>query len=129
VKRQGKDVTIVSYSRMVHVALSAAEKLAKDGIDTEVIDLRTLRPLDSDTVIESVKKTNRAVLLEEAWRTGGFMAEIASRIQEEAFDYLDGPVKRIAGKEVPLAYARNLELAAIPNENDVLEAVHEMMGR
>ncbi len=129
VKRQGKDVTLVSYSRMVHLALSAAEKLAQEGIDCEVVDLRTLRPLDSNTVVKSVMKTNRAVLIEETWKSGGFMAEVASRIYEEAFDYLDGPVKRIAGKEVPLPYARNLELAAMPSEAEVLQAVHDLMGR
>ena len=96
VRRAGTDVTIVAYSRMAHVALQAAEILSSSkSVEAEVIDLRTLRPLDMATVIDSVKKTNRAVVVEEAWRTGGFSAEVASSIQEEAFDYLDGPVQRV----------------------------------
>lgn len=124
VKRPGKDVTIVSYLRMTQVALRAAERLAQEhGIQAEVVDLRTLRPLDVETAVESVKKTNKCVVVEETWRTGGFGAEIVGRIQEAAFDSLDGPVMRVASKDVPMPYSRKLELAAIPNEDDIIRAV------
>lgn len=129
VKRQGKDVTIVAYSKMTLVALEAADRLSQEGIEAEVVDLRTLRPLDMDPVLASVKKTNRAVTVEEAWRTYGIGAEVASRIQEEAFDYLDAPVARVAGVEVPLPYAKNLEQAAIPDANRVIEAVKQIFSR
>ncbi|MCH8063454.1 MAG: alpha-ketoacid dehydrogenase subunit beta [Chloroflexi bacterium] len=128
-KRMGDDVTIVAYSRMTHVALEAAEKLeAKSGRQAEVIDLRTLRPLDMDTVLRSVRKTNRVVVVEETWRTGGFAAEVASTIQEEAFDDLDGPVARVGGVEVPAPYARNLEEATIPTADKVLRAIEDTFG-
>ena len=127
VKRQGDAVTIVAYSRMVQVALKAAEGLAEEGIEAEVVDLRSLRPLDTDTVIESVMKTNRAVVVEEGWKTGGFGAEIASTISMEAFDYLDAPVARVAGEEVPMPYNRDLEQAAIPGPAKVLEAVRSVL--
>ena len=126
VRRLGSDVTIVSYSRMAHVALQAAEALASaKRKEAEVIDLRTLRPLDMETVIESVKKTNRAVIVEETWRTGGFAAEIASAIQEEAFDYLDGPVARVGGVDVPAPYAGNLEAASLPTADTILQAIEK----
>lgn len=128
VKREGKDVTLVAYSRMVHVALEAADKLAERGVQAEVIDLRTLRPWDLETVAESVRKTNRVAVVEEAWRTGGFAAEIAASIQEECFDDLDGPVARIGGEDVPQAYARNLELAAIPDADKVVRTLAEVIG-
>ena len=128
VRRSGTDVTLIAYSRMVNVALQAAGALAAKGREAEVIDLRTLRPLDMDTVIESVKKTNRAVVIEEAWRTGGFAAEIASTIQEEAFDYLDGPVARVGGVEVPTPYAGNLEADTLPNADKVVRAIEENFG-
>ena len=128
VKRAGKDVTLVAYSRMVHIALEAAEELAGRGIEAEVIDLRTLRPLDMATVVDSVKKTSRAVVVEETWRTGGFSAEIASSIQEEAFDYLDGPVGRVGGVEVPTPYSANLEAAVIPTAKRVSEAIEKNYG-
>ena len=127
VKRQGDAVTIVAYSRMVQVALKAAEGLAEEGIEAEVVDLRSLRPLDTDTVIESVMKTNRAVVAEAGWKTGGFGAEIASTISMEAFDYLDAPVARVAGEEVPMPYNRDLEQAAIPGPAKVLEAVRSVL--
>ncbi|MBI4307919.1 MAG: alpha-ketoacid dehydrogenase subunit beta [Chloroflexi bacterium] len=128
VKRPGKDVTIVSYLRMTQVALRAAERLAKEfQIEAEVVDLRTLRPLDTETAVESVKKTNRCVVVEEAWQTGGFGAEVASRVQEKAFDHLDGPVARVGGKDVPMPYSRKLELAAIPSEDDVIRAVKTLV--
>lgn len=126
VKRKGKDVTIVAYLRMVHTALRAAEELAKEGIEAEVVDLRSLRPLDIDTVVESVMKTNRAVVVEEGWKTGGFGAEITASIMEQAFDYLDGPVARVAGEEVPMPYNRELEQAAIPGLKKVIEAVKSL---
>jgi len=129
VKREGSDVTIVAYSRMVLVALEAARRLAQNGMEAEVVDLRTLRPLDMETVFQSVKKTHRALVVEEAWRTGGLGAEVASQIQENVFDYLDGPVMRIGGAEVPMPYSRVLEEAAIPNSARVVQAVESMLGR
>ena len=128
VRRPGDDLTIVAYSGMVPVALQAAEALASAGREAEVIDLRTLSPLDSDTVVESVKKTSHAVVLEEAWRTGGFGGEIASIIHEQAFDFLDGPVARVGGVDVPTPYARNLEAAVIPNADSVVQAVKLNFG-
>ena len=128
-KRMGDDVTIVAYSRMTHVALEAAEKLEeKSGKQAEVIDLRTLRPLDMDTILRSVRKTNRIVIVEETWRTGGFGAEIASTVQEAAFDELDGPVARVGGVEVPAPYAKNLEDATIPTADKVLRAIEDAFG-
>lgn len=123
VKREGRDVTLVAYSRMVQVALRAAERLAQEGIEAEVVDLRTLRPLDMETPLRSLEKTHHAVVVEEAWRTGGFGAEVASQLAEKGFDYLDAPVRRVAGAEVPMPYARHLELAALPKEEDVITAV------
>lgn len=125
--RKGKDVTIVTYSRMTQVALVAAEWLAKDGIEAEIVDLRTLRPLDMDPVLESVKKTNRVVVAEESWRSCGMGAEIAARVYEGAFDYLDGPVARVASLEVPVPYNRNLERECFPDEQDIIEAVRKMV--
>ncbi|MCH7626761.1 MAG: alpha-ketoacid dehydrogenase subunit beta [Chloroflexi bacterium] len=128
-KRMGDDVTIVAYSRMTHIALEAAEKLeAKSGKQAEVIDLRTLRPLDMETILRSVRKTNRVIVVEETWRTGGFAAEIASAVQEEAFDDLDGPVIRVGGVEVPAPYAKNLEDATIPTADKVLRAIEVAFG-
>ena len=129
VKREGRDVTLVAYSRMALVALEAADRLSEEGIEAEVVDLRTLRPLDMETVLTSVRKTNRAVTIEEAWRTYGIGAEVASRIQEEAFDYLDAPIHRVAGVEVPFPYAKNLEQAAIPDARRVVEEAKKLMVR
>ncbi len=129
VKREGRDITLVAYSRMVLVALEAADKLHDEGIEAEVVDLRTLRPLDMETVLRSVKKTNRAVIVEEDWRSYGIGAEVASRIQEEAFDYLDAPIQRVAAVEVPMPYAKNLEQAAIPDAKRVIEAVKQLLVR
>lgn len=126
VKRVGKDITIVSYSRMVHVAMEAAQVLASTGVEAEVIDLRTLRPLDVETVVESVKKTGRAVIVEEFWKTGGFAGELVSSIQEEAFDFLDGPIGRIAGVEVPAPYSGGLEAATIPDAKRVLQTIRDL---
>jgi len=123
VQRSGNDVTIVSYSKMLQTALTAAEKLSAEGIEADVIDLRTLRPLDMEPVLESVRRTNRAVVVEEGWLSYGIGAEIAARIQSEAFDYLDAPIKRVAQKEVPLPYNQALEQLALPQEADIIEAV------
>jgi pyruvate dehydrogenase E1 component beta subunit len=127
VRRQGGDATIVGYSGSVHQSLRAADMLAGEGLEAEVIDLRTLRPLDVDTVIASVKKTNRAVVVEDDWRTGGFAGEISSLIQERAFDYLDAPVARVCGADVPMPYNKRLETAALPSEEQIVAAVREML--
>ena len=129
VARPGKDVTIVTYSKMLEVSLKAAEQLSKEaGIEAEIIDLRTLRPLDTEPVIESFKKTNRAVIVEEGWKSYGVGAEISSRIYEQAFDYADAPVKRVAQDEVPLPYNRTLEQMALPQVEDVIAAVKEVLN-
>jgi pyruvate dehydrogenase E1 component beta subunit len=127
IQRPGKDVTIVTYSKMLQVSLKAAEKLAKEGIDAEIVDLRSLRPLDMGPVLESVRKTNRAVIVEEGWRSFGVGSEVASRIYEEAFDYVDAPVRRVAQTEVPLPYNRTLEQSALPQVEDVIKAVKEVL--
>jgi pyruvate dehydrogenase E1 component beta subunit len=127
VKRQGKDVTLVTYSKMLQITLKAVQQLAAEGIEAEVIDLRTLRPLDMEPVYESFKKTNRAVIVEEGWRSYGVGAEVAARLYEECFDYLDAPIQRVAQKEVPLPYSAELEKSAIPNPNEVVKAVKAVM--
>ena len=127
IQRPGSDVTVVTYSKMLQVSLKAAEKLAKEGIDVEIVDLRSLRPLDMGPVLESVKKTNRAVIVEEGWRSFGVGSEVSSRIYEEAFDYIDAPVQRVAQTEVPLPYNRTLEQSAIPQVADVIKAVKEVL--
>jgi pyruvate dehydrogenase E1 component beta subunit len=127
VQREGRDVTIVTYSKMLQTSLEAAERLAQDGIEAEVIDLRSLRPLDMEPVIESFKKTNRAVIAEEGWRSYGVGAEVAARIYETALDYVDAPVQRVAQKEVPLPYNRELEQMALPQVDDVIRAVKEVV--
>ncbi len=127
VKRAGKDVTIVSYSKMLQVSLEAADKLAAEGIEVEIVDLRTLRPLDVAPIIASVKKTNRLVVVEEGWRSFGIGAEVSSRVTELAFDYLDAPVRRLALAEVPLPYNRRLEQLALPQVADVVKAVKDVM--
>lgn len=129
VRREGTDITIASWSRGAILALGAAEELQEEhGISCEVIDLRVLRPLDTDPVVESVKKTNRLVIVEESWRTMGLGAEIAARIQEEAFDWLDAPVGRVGSLEVPMPYARNLERLVIPGKDEVIEAVQKALA-
>ena len=129
IRRVGSDVTITAHSRMVGLALKAAEQLADEGIDAEVIDLRTLRPLDSDTIIESVKKTNRIVTVEEGWAQSGVGAEIAARVTAEAFDYLDAPPTRVHQVDAPLAYAANLEALALPNVDKIVDAVKAVTYR
>jgi pyruvate/2-oxoglutarate/acetoin dehydrogenase E1 component len=128
IKRPGSDVTVVATSRMVGEALAAAEVLAESGIDVEVIDPRTLAPLDMGTIIASVKKTHRAVIVHEACTTCGIGAEIGMRIMEEAFDYLDAPVKRVAAVDVPVPYNRILEDAALPNVEDIIRGVREVLA-
>src|SRR5262245_41517997 len=127
VKRQGTDITVVAYSRMTVIALQVAQMLEKEGISVEVVDLRSLRPLDRPTIINSVKKTNRAVVIEEGWRSYGIGAEIAATIQEEAFDYLDAPVQRVAGVEVPLPYAAKLSQASKPGAQDLIDAIRRAL--
>lgn len=127
VQRAGTDVTIVTYCRGLQLSMQAAEQLADEGINVEVVDLRTLRPLDMGPVIESFKKTNRAVIVEEGWLSYGVGAEISARLYEEAFDYVDAPIKRVAQKEVPLPYNRTLEQAALPQVVDVVAAVKEVL--
>ena len=127
IQRAGKDVTIVTYSKGLEISMKAAEELAKDGIEAEIVDLRSLRPLDMDPVIESFKKTNRAVIVEEGWKSYGVGAEVSSRIYEQAFDYVDAPVVRVAQKEVPLPYNRALEQSALPQPADVVAAVREVL--
>jgi pyruvate dehydrogenase E1 component beta subunit len=129
IARAGKDVTIISWSNGMNYALKAAEELAKDGIEAEVIDLRTLKPMDTETIIASVKKTGRAVTVEEGWAQSGVGAEIATRIMEQAFDYLDAPVARVSGKEVPMPYAANLEKLALPSVAEVVEAAKAVSYR
>ena len=128
VKRPGRDLTIVSYSRMVNVSLEAADLLSKEGVEAEVIDLRTLRPLDMVTVLESVGRTHRAMVVEEVWRTGGFGAEVAAQIQESAFDHLDSPVSRVCGLEIPMPFSHPLERLAIPDPERVREAAVALVG-
>jgi pyruvate dehydrogenase E1 component beta subunit len=126
IKREGTDVTIVARSLMVPIALKAAEALEKDGVSCEVIDPRTIRPLDIETIIESVKKTNRVVLAEESHPVCSVNAEISAQIMEHAFDYLDAPVKRVSGADVPMPYAKNLEQLAVPDVQQVIAAVREV---
>jgi len=127
VQRPGRDVTLVTYSKMLEVSQRAAAELAKDGVEVEIVDLRTLRPLDMGPVLDSFRKTNRAVIVEEGWRSYGVGAEIAARIYEEAFDYVDAPIRRVAQKEVPLPYNRSLEQMALPQEQDIIQAVREVL--
>jgi pyruvate dehydrogenase E1 component beta subunit len=129
IQRPGKDVTIVTYSKMLEVSMKAADQLSKeDGIEVEIVDLRSLRPLDMEPVLESLKKTNRAVIVEEGWKSYGVGAEVQSRIYEQAFDYVDTPIKRVAQQEVPLPYNRTLEQMALPQVPDVIAAVKEVLN-
>jgi len=128
IKREGNDVTIVTYSLMVHKALNAAKELEKEGISVEVVDLRTLKPFDKETIINSVKKTGKIIVVHEAYKTGGFGGEIASSITEsEAFYYLDAPVKRVAGVDMPIPYTPDMERQVVPSEFDIINAVKELM--
>lgn len=127
VQRPGRDVTIVTYCKGLDLSLKAAELLKKEDIEVEIVDLRSLRPLDMEPVLESFKKTNRAVIVEEGWLSYGVGAEVQSRIYEQAFDYVDAPIRRVAQKEVPLPYNRTLEQLALPQVEDVVRAVKEVL--
>ncbi|QOZ25867.1 pyruvate dehydrogenase complex E1 component subunit beta [Bradyrhizobium sp. CCBAU 51753] len=129
IARPGKDVTLVSWAMGMSYALKAAEELAKEGIEAEVVDLRTIRPMDTETVVNSVKKTGRAVTVEEGWQQSGVGAEVAARIMEHAFDYLDAPVARVSGKDVPMPYAHNLEKLALPSVAEVVAAAKAVSYR
>jgi pyruvate dehydrogenase E1 component beta subunit len=129
IAQEGEHVTITAFSRMVKLALEAAAELARSGISAEVVDLRTLRPFDVETVAASVRKTNRIVSVEEGWPFAGIGAEIAARVMEECFDWLDAPVKRVTGKDVPLPYAANLERLAVPQVDDIVAAAREVAYR
>jgi len=129
VKRAGRDVTIVSYNKMMKVALGAAAELEKEGISAEVIDLRTIRPLDWECILESVKKTNRLVIVEEQWPFASVGSEITYRIQKEGFDYLDAPIRRISGVDAPMHYAANLTALAIPDVARTVKLVKEVVGK
>lgn len=129
IKRPGTDVTVVAWSKMVHVALEAAEELAKQGIELEVIDPRTIRPLDDASILRSVKKTKRCVIVEEGWPVAGFGAEISYRIMKDGFDFLDAPVARVTGEDVPMPYAKNLEELVLPTVDKVVEAVRGVLYR
>jgi len=125
--REGKHVTVVTYSRMVHLSLQAAEALAKEGIEVEIVDLRTLRPLDMSVALESFKKTNRAVVVTEDWQSYGTSAEIAARLYEEGFDYLDAPIARVNFREVPMPYARNLEQQVVVTPERIAAAIKKVL--
>ena len=127
VKREGRDLTIVAYSIMVPRALEAAEELAKEGIEVEVVDPRTLKPLDTETIVQSVAKTGRVLIAHEAPRTCGFGAELAAVIADsEAFDYLDAPIRRLAGRDIPIPYNRTLERSAVPQIEDIVVAARTL---
>ena len=128
VVRSGDNLTLVAYSKMVPLCIEVANTLEEQGIDVEVIDLRSLRPWDKETIINSVNKTNRLVIVEEAWRSGGFGAEIASTVQEEAFDSLDGPIGRVGGLEVPMPYTSVLESQVIPSKDRIIEYIHQNLN-
>ncbi len=128
VVREGTDISLIAWSRMVHECDKVAETLSQDGVSAEVVDVRSLLPLDTETIFQSVRKTHRALVVYEGWRSGGFGAEIASRIGENCFDDLDAPVARCAGLNVPMPYAANLEQVAIPKQTDILAAAREVLG-
>jgi len=128
VYREGKDISILSYGASFWKSLDAATKLAEQGIDAEVIDLRTLRPLDNETIFSSVRKTHRAVIVDEGWRSGSLSAEIMARLMEFCFYDLDAPVARVCSEEVPIPYPKHLENAAIPQPEKIIAAVHEVLG-
>ena len=129
IKREGNDVSIITHGKMIHVALQAAQKLEKDGVQAEVVDLRSLRPLDMEAITKSIAKTNRAVYLEEGWPFAGIGATIVSTIQEEAFDDLDAPVLRVTQADVPMPYAKSLEKAAKPSAERVIDACNRVLYR
>ncbi|MDQ3388661.1 MAG: pyruvate dehydrogenase complex E1 component subunit beta [Gemmatimonadota bacterium] len=128
-KREGSDVSIITHGKMIHVALQAAAMLEKDGVSADVLDLRTLRPLDTDAILATVAKTNRVVLLEEGWPYGGITATVAAMIQEEAFDHLDAPILRVTQADVPMPYAKAMEKVAKPSAERVVEKVNQVLYR
>ncbi len=128
-KREGSDVSIITHGKMINLALQAAAQLAEDGIEADVLDLRCIRPLDADAILETVVKTNRAVLLEEGWPLGGVTATVAALIQEEAFDHLDAPVLRVTQADVPMPYAKGLEKLAKPSTEMVIDKVNQVLYR
>lgn len=128
IRREGTDVTLIGYSIMVRKCLAAAERLAEEGVSCEVVDLRTLTPLDMETVVASLSKTHRVVITQEEWRNVGFAAEIAARLADEAFDELDAPIKRVGGADVPMPYAKELEQAAIPSVEQIIQAAREVIA-
>ncbi|MEC4679955.1 MAG: transketolase C-terminal domain-containing protein, partial [Nitrospirota bacterium] len=128
VKRDGSDVTIAAYSKMLLLALEAADDLAEDGIDTEVVDLRTLKPLDVETLTQSVQKTGHLVIVEEGWGFAGLGAQVAESVYTTAFDSLDGPIIRVTGEDVPMPYARPLEDLAIPDRSRIIDAVKQILS-
>ncbi len=127
IKREGTDVTLVSFGKIIKTCYAAAEELEKEGVSCEIIDLRTIRPIDYDTVIESVKKTNRLVIIEEAWPLGSIATEVSFKVQKDAFDYLDAPVLRVTSADVPLPYAPTLIDAALPNPDKIIKAVKHVL--
>jgi pyruvate dehydrogenase E1 component beta subunit len=127
IKRSGRHVTIISFSRMLHLSLQAAEDLAKEGIQAEVIDLRSVRPIDIDLLIDSVKKTNRVVIAEEGWKYYGTGQGLAALIYEYAFDYMDAPIQHVTGVDVPMPYSKVLERAALPSKSDIIKAVKDIV--
>jgi len=127
IKRQGTDVTLVSFGKIMKVALKAAEELAKENINAEVIDLRTIRPIDYNTVIQSVMKTNRLVIVEEAWPLGSIATEVAFKVQKDAFDYLDAPIRRVTDADASMHYAPTLVAAYLPSPEKVISAVKDVM--
>lgn len=129
VKREGGDVTILSHGKMVHVALQAAQQLEKEGVQAEVVDLRSLRPLDMDTILNSIARTNRAVYVEEGWSVCGIGAQVAATVMEQAFDYLDAPIRRVSQADVPMPYAKQLEKIAKPSPARVVDAVNSVLYR
>jgi pyruvate dehydrogenase E1 component beta subunit len=128
VRRAGRDVTLITYGGTLELTLTAAEELAAGGIDAEVIDLRVLRPLDDETILASVVRTHRAVVVDEGWRSGSLAAEVSARIMEQAFWELDAPVERVCSAEVPMPYARHLEVAALPSVEAVVAAARSTVG-
>jgi pyruvate dehydrogenase E1 component beta subunit len=129
IKRGGKDITLITYSRMTYLSLEAADQLAKEGIDVEIVDMRTLKPLDFDLIAESVKKTNNVLIVHEACLTGGFGGEIAARVGQELFDYLDAPVTRIGAKDVPIPFSPVMESFVLPQMSDIVEGVKKVLNR
>ena len=126
-KREGTDVTVVATASMVPRALAAAAMLEREGISVEVVDPRTLKPLDEDTILHSVKKTNRLLIVHEAWRNGGFGAEVAAMVVEKAFDYLDAPIGRLGAPDTPMPYNAELERIAIPSQERIIEEIRALL--